>query len=40
MPQLGWGATGGWFAVVIYTLLVGSVMLSRWRSHSWERLRL
>jgi MATE family multidrug resistance protein len=40
LPQLGWGATGGWFAVVIYTMLVGSVMLWRWRSHSWERLRL
>ena len=40
LPQLGWGATGGWFAVVIYTMLVGSVMLWRWRSLSWERLRL
>lgn len=40
LPQFGWGATGGWFAVVIYTLLVGSVMLLRWRSRSWERLRL
>ncbi len=40
LPQLGWGAMGGWFAVVVYTMLVGSVMLSRWRSHSWERLRL
>ncbi len=40
LPQYGWGATGGWFAVVIYSLLIGSVLLLRWRSYSWQRLSL
>lgn len=40
LPQLGWGATGGWFAVVVYALLVGAALFLRWRSRSWQRLTI
>jgi MATE family multidrug resistance protein len=40
LPQLGWGAAGGWFAVVVYALLVGAALFLRWRSRSWQRLTI
>jgi MATE family multidrug resistance protein len=40
LPALGWGAAGGWLAVAIYALLIGSVLLLRWRSPSWQRLSI
>lgn len=38
LPQFGLGAVGGWTAAVIYMCLIGSAMLVRWRSKSWERI--
>jgi MATE family multidrug resistance protein len=35
VPQLGWGAIGGWLAVLIYIMVLGSALLARWRSHAW-----
>jgi MATE family multidrug resistance protein len=36
LPQWGWGARGGWAAVVIYTIIVASALLVRWRSRAWQ----
>jgi MATE family multidrug resistance protein len=38
LPQLGWGAIGGWVAVLIYIMLLGSTLFLRWRSRAWWRL--
>jgi MATE family multidrug resistance protein len=40
LPALGWGAVGGWIAVVIYVMLLGTVLYIRWRSRAWQRIRL
>jgi len=40
LPQWGLGARGGWFSVVIYTLLVGTTLVARWRSRAWQQLRI
>ena len=40
LPQWGWGARGGWFSVVVYTLLVGTTLVLRWRSRAWQRVRI
>jgi len=40
LPQLGWGALGGWAALVLYVLLLGSMLFVRWRSGAWHRLRI
>ncbi|MDE2449184.1 MAG: MATE family efflux transporter [Gammaproteobacteria bacterium] len=40
LPQLGYGAAGGWIAVVIYVVLLGSTLLLRWRSRAWQRIRI
>ncbi|HEV2269909.1 MAG TPA: MATE family efflux transporter [Steroidobacteraceae bacterium] len=40
LPQLGYGAKGGWVAVVIYVVLLGSTLFLRWRSRAWQRIRI
>ncbi len=40
LPQFGYGALGGWAAVVIYIMLLGLMLWVRWRSHAWERLHI
>lgn len=40
LPEWGYGATGGWFGVVIYAMLVGLALLARWRSRAWQRLKV
>ena len=40
LPQFGLGATGGWIAMVVYVVLLGSVLFLRWRSRAWERIRI
>ena len=32
LPQFGWGAVGGWVAVLIYVMVLGSTLFLRWRS--------
>ena len=32
LPQFGLGATGGWIAMVVYVVLLGSALFLRWRS--------
>jgi len=40
LPQFGWGARGGWSAVIIYVVLLGSALFLRWRSRAWQRIRI
>src|SRR5579872_1531184 len=37
LPQFGWGPVGGWAALVIYVLLLGTTLFLRWRSGAWQR---
>ncbi len=37
LPQLGYGAIGGWSASVGYVLLLGTALYLRWRSRAWLR---
>jgi MATE family multidrug resistance protein len=40
LPQFGFGATGGWSAALVYTMLLGTTLLLRWRSGAWQKIRL
>jgi MATE family multidrug resistance protein len=40
LPQFGWGAYGGWVAVVLYLMLLGSALFLRWRSGVWQKIRI
>ena len=40
LPQLGYGPRGGWIAMIIYVLLLGSVLYGRWRMGVWQTIRL
>ncbi len=38
--QMGWGATGGWIAAVIYVFALGIAVNLRWRSGAWRRIKV
>jgi MATE family multidrug resistance protein len=40
LPQLGYGAWGGWVAVIVYILLLGAALFGRWRLGVWQMIRL
>jgi MATE family, multidrug efflux pump len=40
LPQFGYGAVGGWAALVIYVMLLGTTLCLRWRSRAWQRIKL
>jgi multidrug resistance protein, MATE family len=40
LPQYGYGAVGGWVAVLVYVMVLGSVLFLRWRSRAWQRIHL
>jgi MATE family multidrug resistance protein len=40
LPQLGWGSIGGWTALLVYVLLLGTALFVRWRSRAWQRIVL
>jgi len=40
LPQWGYGAIGGWAALVIYVMLLGTALCLRWRSGAWQRINL
>jgi MATE family multidrug resistance protein len=40
LPQLGYGAVGGWTALLVYVVLLAVAMHLRWRSRSWQRIRI
>jgi MATE family multidrug resistance protein len=39
-PGLGFGAVGGWCAILVYVLLIGSALWLRWKNGAWKRIRL
>ncbi|MFS8968789.1 MATE family efflux transporter [Synechococcus sp. 'PEA 65AY6A-5F PE A'] len=40
LPGLGWGAVGGWLAMLIYVAGLAGLLLSRWRSRVWQKAAL
>jgi multidrug resistance protein, MATE family len=40
LPQFGYGTRGGWIAVIIYVLLLGSALFGRWRLGVWQKIRI
>ena len=40
LPQFGWGAMGGWVAVLLYVMLLGTGLFARWRSGAWQKIRI
>jgi MATE family multidrug resistance protein len=40
LPQFGWGAVGGWVAVLIYVMVLGLTLYLRWRSRAWQAIRI
>ena len=40
LPQKGFGALGGWLALMGYATLLGSIMWLRWRSNRWRSMSL
>ena len=40
LPGLGYGARGGWIAMILYVLLLGAVLYGRWRRGAWQRIRI
>jgi multidrug resistance protein, MATE family len=40
LPQFGYGAVGGWVAVLVYIMVLGSTLFLRWRSRAWQRIHL
>ena len=39
-PGVGWGATGGWTALAVYSAAAGLALTLRWRQGAWRRIRL
>ena len=39
-PGLGFGAVGGWCAILVYVLLIGAALWLRWKNGAWRRIRL
>jgi multidrug resistance protein, MATE family len=40
LPQLGWGAVGGWVAVLIYIIVLAGALALRWHSGAWRKIKL
>jgi MATE family multidrug resistance protein len=40
LPQFGFGAAGGWSAMLVYVLLLAAALHLRWRSGRWRQIRL
>lgn len=40
LPQFGLGAIGGWTALLVYVVLLGSALYVRWRSSAWQKVRI
>ena len=40
LPQFGFGAVGGWTALLVYIVLLGLAMLWRWRARAWQRIAI
>jgi MATE family multidrug resistance protein len=40
LPQFGFGAVGGWFAMLVYVVLLSGALHLRWRASAWQKIRL
>jgi MATE family multidrug resistance protein len=40
LPQFGYGAVGGWFALLIYVVMLAAGLHLRWRARAWQGIRL
>jgi len=40
LPQLGYGAVGGWFGLLVYVVMLAGALHLRWRASAWQRIRL
>jgi len=40
LPQFGFGAAGGWSALLVYTFALAAAMFLRWRSGAWRKISL
>jgi MATE family, multidrug efflux pump len=40
LPQFGWGTFGGWIAIVVYMMAVGTALTARWHSGAWQRIKV
>jgi MATE family multidrug resistance protein len=40
LPQFGYGAVGGWVALLAYVVLLGGALHLRWRSGGWQKIRI
>jgi MATE family multidrug resistance protein len=40
LPQFGYGAVGGWVAVLVYVILLAGALNYRWRSARWQKIRI
>jgi MATE family multidrug resistance protein len=40
LPQVGWGAVGGWLAALAYICLLGMMLFLRWHSGAWRAVVL
>lgn len=40
LPQVGWGAIGGWLAALAYICLLGVMLFLRWHSGAWRAVVL
>ncbi len=39
-PGYGFGAVGGWSAILVYVLAIGTALWLRWRNGAWRMIRL
>ena len=39
-PGYGLGAVGGWCAILVYVVAIGTALWFRWRNGAWRRIRL
>ncbi|MGH8197413.1 MAG: MATE family efflux transporter [Steroidobacteraceae bacterium] len=39
-PGYGLGAVGGWSAILVYVLAIGTALWFRWKSGAWRKIRL
>lgn len=39
-PGFGFGAVGGWSAILVYVLAIGTALWLRWKNGAWRKIRL
>ncbi len=40
VPGFGLGAVGGWSAILVYVLAIGTALWFRWKNGAWKKIRL